>query len=148
MTPRELSPDTITAKLNLITNLLDVLDGIGDVGLDRIQDDPVLRLALERALTQLVELAASVNIHIAASKGSPKATATYRESFHAAALAGSIPEELAIRLAPSAGMRNLLVHGYADIDWQQVADSIPKFRADYREYVRQIGRWLINETTN
>ena len=40
------------------------------------------------------------------------------------------------------------MHGYADIDWQEVTDSIPKFRTDYREYVRQVGRWLSDETTN
>lgn len=59
MTPRELSTSTVTAKLAQISELLDILDTMGEIQLQQIRTDAVPRLALERALTQLVELAAA-----------------------------------------------------------------------------------------
>ena len=148
MTPRELSTGTVTAKLAQISELLDILDTMGEVQLQQLRTDAVLRLALERVLTQLVELAASTNAHVAAAKGTSRATGTYRESFALASGVGALPDDLATRLAPSAGLRNILVHSYADVDWQRVVDSIPNFRTDYRDYVRHVARWLQREAAN
>lgn len=142
MTPRELSVSTVTAKLQHIVDLLDALDQIAARPAEEISGDPVLRLAIERVLTQLVELAASINAHMGAALGQVKATSTYRKSFGALGALGVLPEDLAARLADSAGMRNILVHNYADIDWPRVVTSIPMFRLDYRDYVQHVSRWL------
>lgn len=43
MTPRQLDPDSITAKLQLMRGALDVLDSVGDVTAAQLRDDPILR---------------------------------------------------------------------------------------------------------
>ena len=55
-----------------------------------------------------------------------------------AAQAGALPQELAERLAPSAGLRNVLVHEYVDVDLDQVVTAVALARTDYRSYVRAI----------
>ena len=57
-----------------------------------------------------------------------------------------IDRSLADALIPSAGMRNVLVHNYLDIDYQQVATAIPLAIEQYSEYVRQVPRWLRERT--
>lgn len=61
--------------------------------------------------------------------------ATYRESFLLAARGGALPDELAERLAPSAGLRNVLVHAYVAVDLRQV---VGLSRTGYRAYVQPV----------
>ena len=48
----------------------------------------------------------------------------------------------AARLAPSAGLRNVLVHEYAQVDLALVARGVELARQDYRSCVREVARSL------
>ena len=141
MTPPAVDAALVHAKLHAMRELLDDLDAAGPVDAGRLSSDRMLRHAVERILTQLVELAAAVNGHLAVGRLGRGAT-TYRESFALAAEAGAVPHELAERLAPSAGLRNVLVHEYAQVDLALVARGVELAREDYRTYVREIARAL------
>lgn len=67
---------------------------------------------------------------------------TPRRSFDAAADAGAIDDDLVGRLAPSTGLRNVLVHAYVDLDLDRVAAAVPFAIDGYGEYVRQVAGWL------
>ena len=141
--------DVLVLRLGLMRELLADLDSVGEVDARRLRDDRLTRHAVERILTrhaveriltQLVDLAVSINSHVAASAG--KTPSSYRESFHAAAAAGLINVDLAQRLAPSAGLRNVLTHDYVDIDLGLVAGAVTASRRDYGEYVTAVARTL------
>ena len=68
--------------------------------------------------------------------------AEYRASFFAAAETGALPPDLAKRLAPSAGLRNILVYQYAEADLSIIATAVDRALVDYGEYVRTVARWL------
>jgi uncharacterized protein YutE (UPF0331/DUF86 family) len=55
---------------------------------------------------------------------------------------GILPAEFAERIAKSAGLRNILVHDYNDVDRRIVYGSIRSCLADYPRYVEAIGRFL------
>lgn len=142
MTERpRLNVESVQRRLIAIRERLDELDQLGAVTVDRLLGDWLVRAAVERVLTQLVELAAQVNAHITTTAGKVP-PGEYRESFGAAAEIGAISLELANRIAPSAGLRNILVHQYLDADLAIVADSVGEARADYAAYVREVARWL------
>jgi uncharacterized protein YutE (UPF0331/DUF86 family) len=67
----------------------------------------------------------------------------YADSFPLAAKAGLLDKDLAERLRPSAGLRNILVHEYTTIDYQRVVDAIPAAIEKYGRYVEQVARWLL-----
>ena len=52
--------------------------------------------------------------------------------------------DLARKLAPSAGLRNRLVHEYDDIDSSQVFKAISFALQQYPLYVKQINNYLIS----
>ncbi len=52
-----------------------------------------------------------------------------------------ISSELAEALLPSAGMRNVLVHNYLEVDYEKVATAIPVAIEQYGEYIRHAARW-------
>ena len=145
MTPSALQAATVQAKLRLMRELLDDLGRVGDATPEMLERERLLRRAVERVLTQLVDLAVSVNSHVVtASTG--RAPASYRSSFDDAAGLGMLPRELAETLKPSVGMRKLLVHEYAAVDLARVARAVPTALESYGEYVRQVARWLAHRT--
>lgn len=141
MTPRQLDPDTVLVKLELMRAALDVLDQIGDLTADQLRSDAIRRGAVERYLSQLVDLAGAVNAHVS-SAVLGEAPTDYTDSFHRAARAGTIGEDLAASLAPSAGLRNVIVHDYAVIDLGKVAAAVPLARRDFRHYIQAVARFL------
>jgi uncharacterized protein YutE (UPF0331/DUF86 family) len=144
VTPRALDRDALHAKLRMLRDLLDDLEQLGELTQSELAEDRVRRYAVERIVTQLVELAASVNSHIAASTLGRGPT-DYRESFTLAARAGAISADLAQSLRPSVGLRNVLTHEYATIDLGIVSRSIPVALTNYRRYVREVARFLADK---
>jgi len=135
VTPRSLDEPVLQAKLGLIRLLVDDLDAVA-VTPERLKDDRMVRYAVERILTHLVDLAVSVNGHVAALRIG-RGPADYRESFAFAARAGAITADLAGHLSPSVGLRNVLMHEYVEVDLAVVAASADQASAGYREYVRR-----------
>ena len=56
---------------------------------------------------------------------------------------GVLPRELALALAPSAGLRNRLVHEYESLDDAKVLASIGALLAQYPSYVQAVESYLI-----
>lgn len=137
MTPPVLDGAMLQAKLRAMRELLDDLDALPSIDLAALRADRMLRHGVERILTQLVELAVAVNGHLAVARLG-RGAATYRESFALAARAGALPADLAERLAPSVGLRNVLVHEYAAVDLRLVVAAVDQARTDYRAYVAAI----------
>ena len=141
MTPRRLDPGAVAGKLRAMRRLLDELDRLGPVDLQRFAREYGTQLIVERVVSQLVDLAAAVNAHVVAVE-TGAAPADVRRSFAAASAVGLIPEDLATRLAPSAGLRNVLVHAYLDLDVERLVAAVPLATEQYAEYVRQVARWV------
>lgn len=144
MTPPDLDEDALLVKLHLLRELLDDLASLGDVSSDRLSNDRISRHAVERVLMQLVDLAVSINSHVAAIHLG-RGPSSYRESFELAAKAGAISADLARELAPSVGLRNILTHEYAAIDVRIVASSVPRALEGYRQFTVEVARFLRSE---
>ena len=69
MTPRQLDPDLVQQRLALMRRALDGLKRHRPVTSEQLQQDPDYAAAVERYVTQLVDLAVSVNAHLAAVQG-------------------------------------------------------------------------------
>lgn len=141
MTPRGLDGAVVQLRLRLVRDFVDDLLVAGEVTEQRLLQDRLLRHAVERVLTQLVDLATGINCHVVAAR-TGHAPQTYRDSFGEAAGVGMISDELAAALGPAVGMRNLLVHEYADIDLGLVAAAVPSAIEDMGAYVREVAGWL------
>ena len=141
MSPRDFDSDVVQARLALIRGLLDDLQAVGEVTVDLLLKDRMLRHGVERVLGQLVELAVSINGHVGATLLG-RAPADYRTSFALAQEVGALEPELVIRLQASVGLRNVLAHEYVDIDLEIVAEAVTVAGQDYGQYVQQMARWI------
>lgn len=134
MNPRPVDPDVVQAKLRLLHTLLGDLALYRNCGAEDLEGDRTARYVVERILTSLVDVAVGLNVHLVVGSGGAAPT-DQRSSFVRLGDLGFIDEELAGRLAPSAGLRNVLVHEYADIDHAKVAAAIAPALDDFAAYV-------------
>lgn len=143
MTPTQPDRDVIRNRLTVIEGSLDVLATLGDVTADRLRTDPVVAAAVERLLSRVVDQAVEINSHIAAARLG-RAPSEYRESFRLLQSAGVLPADLTDELMRSVAMRNVIVHGYIDLDVDLVAAAVPLARDQYRQYVTAIAAFLLS----
>ncbi|MDL5157649.1 type VII toxin-antitoxin system HepT family RNase toxin [Actinomycetospora termitidis] len=142
MTPRSLDWRSVEPKLRRIEELLAVLEGFLPLDGGVLRTDLRTALAVERALSLVVELAVSVNGHVVVAL-TGRAPETYAASFERAEELGVFGPELSRALVPSAKMRNILVHMYLEVDHDIVAAAVPLAVEQYRDYVRQVARWFV-----
>lgn len=91
---------------------------------------------LERLLELIVQVAVDMLSHVMAERGaSPE---SYRASFELAGEQGLLPTDLASRLARAAGLRNILVHLYEDIDYAIIATSVNPAIDDFGAFIRHL----------
>ena len=141
MTPVEPNPDVVIRRLRMMRDALDTLDGFRGVDVAQLNDDPVARAAVERLLQVIVDLAFDINAHLVA-KTLGRSPETGRASFHDLVEAGVLDEALAATLAPSAGLRNVLVHHYVDLRMDLIADAVRTVGDGFPAYITAVARYL------
>lgn len=139
-------PEFVERKLQLIAEELGRLAELADISYEDLVGDPIRLAAVERMLERIVLRAVDANEHIISSLATGaegKATRlTYRETFLKLADYDVCSPEFAERIAASAGLRNVLVHEYNDIDHRIVHGSIRRTLEDYTEYVSALMRFV------
>jgi uncharacterized protein YutE (UPF0331/DUF86 family) len=139
-------PEFVERKLQLIAEELGKLTRFKDDTYDELVGDEVRLAAVERILERIVLRAVDVNEHLIgalASGDEGKSTRlTYRETFLKLADYGVLAPDFADRIAASAGLRNILVHEYNDVDHRIVHASIRTALEDYATYVEVIDVFL------
>ena len=142
MTPRRAEPDIVARRLRLMEESLRDLRLLADRTAADLATAPLERAAAERLVQVIVDLAVDINSHLVVAAGAP-APETGRESFHAAAAAGVLTADLAQLLAPSAGLRNLLVHRYGDVRLDLLAAGVTDTLNAYPRYIQQVSVYLL-----
>lgn len=116
--------------------------------IDEIAKNPIDYAAVERFLERLIGRAIDINRHIIAELGdSANSVVRQRDTFLRLADLGVYPEEFANSIAPSAGLRNALVHEYNNIDPAMLQKSIGTAIKEYNEYAKYILAFLENRRT-
>jgi uncharacterized protein YutE (UPF0331/DUF86 family) len=137
----DIDSEVVLVRLRLIAKYRNTLEEFNSVSFDEYLGDFRQQLIVERLLQLMVEAATDINTYLLVQlhQVSP---ATYFDSFIEAGRQGIITPKLAAKLAQSAGMRNILVHQYKDIDNRIVFDAIPKALEQYPLYVQQITAYI------
>lgn len=141
MTPPRLDAAVVARRLRMLSDALGELGQLRGVTTERLSEEPLTRAAAERLLQVAVDLAVDVNSHLVAAL-TGAAPSTGRSSFVEAAGIGVVPVQLGERLAPAAGLRNILVHRYTDIRVDLVAAAVQEVLDTFPEYLREVARFL------
>ena len=127
----------IRRKLSVIVENLKALEPIGKMTLKEYIQELYKRKATERLLQELIEAPIDINTYIIVQTGN-KVPDDYYESFIKLGELHIISSDLAEKLAPSAGLRNRLVHEYDTIEHSIVLESVKRTQELYPEYIKHI----------
>jgi len=139
MSPVEV--EILKRKLALIVENLNALELIAQMTKEEYASDLYKRKATERLLQELIEAAIDINIHLLVQTGHSTPDDSY-ESFIRAGELKIISAGLARQLAPSAGLRNRLVHEYDLIEHGLVLEAVKMAEELYSKYVKEIDDYI------
>ena len=140
MTPGR--PDHRVARRHLLAlqRAADALRRHADVSPQALRADTDRRWAIERGLHLAAQNALDVAAHIGSALGLDPAS--YAASIDALVEANVLPADFGARFREIAGFRNVLVHGYLDIDLDLIANLLRERIDDFDAFARHIERWL------
>jgi uncharacterized protein YutE (UPF0331/DUF86 family) len=140
-----LDEEIIKRKIVVIIENLKSLEMIKDMPKEEYIADLYKRKATERLLQELIEAAIDINIHIIAATGR-SAPDDYYESFIRIGELNIISVDLAERLAPSAGLRNRLVHEYDRLEHSMVLTAVRTAEELYPKYIKEVSDYISSKT--
>lgn len=105
--------------------------------------EPYLRDIVERNLEVAAQCCIDISHRIIVIEGADKPR-DYREAILRMGELGVLPPDFADQLAPIAGFRNILVHEYLAVDWDEVYDNLVHLDALFR-FAALIRAWLAGQ---
>ena len=109
-------------------------------GRDAFLSDEVVQDRAERHAQLLAQACADIALHILAGTGAA-APETYADALSALGTAGVITSHLGEHLAQAVRLRNILVHGYLDIDHGRLFDELDWIEST-ETFAAAIDLWL------
>lgn len=142
MTPVE--KEVVRRKLAIIVENLKTLEPIKNMTLEQYASDVYKRKATERLLQELIEAAIDINTHIIVQAHNTIVD-DYYESFIKMGDLKVIPVELAKELAPSAGLRDVLVHEYDALNNSIVLEAVKVAGNIYPQYINSVENFISSQ---
>lgn len=142
MSPFEV--EIVKRKLAIIVENLKALDPIRGMSQEEYLQDIYKRKATERLLQELIEAAIDINVHLIVASGHIVPD-DYYESFIKAGEMKIISMDLAQKLAPSAGLRNRLVHEYDRLEHSTVFKAVNMAEELFSQYGKEINKFLLSK---
>jgi uncharacterized protein YutE (UPF0331/DUF86 family) len=112
-------PEAIRRRLRQIDQRVGWLREIQAQGREAFRGSVALQAQAERHLQLAIQAAIDIALHLLAEE-SGEAPEDYGAAFERLGRRGTVDADLAGRLRLAAGLRNVLVHGYLDVDPDRV----------------------------
>lgn len=107
---------------------------------DILADNLKIR-TVERLFQLIVDTSIDINTHLI-SESDLQVPDDYQSTFVTLSQNKILPMELALRIAPSVGLRNLVVHKYGRVDVKRMIEDIKTEIGDYLEYMKAVDHFI------
>lgn len=131
----------IKSKINDILGYLDELHPILQEEARIIIDNNLKLRTVERLFQLIVDTAVDINTHIIIESGF-HVPDDYQSTFVVLAENGIVSKEFALKIAPSVGLRNLVVHKYGKVDIKKMVDDIKAEIGQYEDYLHYVDTFI------
>jgi len=140
MSPGELDASVVRRPLLALDVALQTLRKHQDRPVDALRTDREELWVVERGLQLCIQNVLDAATHIAASAG--RDVPDYATAIDQLAELGVVPVEFAARFRAVAGFRNVVVHGYLDVDLEVVHRLLNERLEDFAEFAQRVSRYL------
>lgn len=140
MTPGRADSEVVRRHLLAMQAAVHNLERHRDITITELQMDRDRVWAIERGLQLAAQNALDIATHLAAAAGFD--SVDYATAIDRLATAGVLSPEFAARFRGIAGFRNVLVHGYLEVDLALLHHLLHERLADFAEFARAVERYL------
>ncbi len=140
-----LRPEAVRQRLLKLEEAISRLEEIGRTDRAMLRTSFRDAWAAERGLQVAAEIVLDVGNHVLSAHFGESAR-DYEDVIAQLAARGVIDEPLRARLKGLGGFRNILVHGYLELDADRVADYLVKGPADFAAFLGAMRAWLATVT--
>jgi len=138
-----LDKNFITRKIKLIQEEIAKVEELSNYTFEEIKNDFIKRYCVERALEKIIMRAIDINQHIIVENAVGYETIrSYEDTFYILTKLNVYPEVFSKQIAPSAGLRNRLVHEYNDTKDEIIYNSVADAITQYTEYCNYILKYI------
>ena len=144
--PTSIDLTVIKRRMDFIRSELDFLnDYVLSKGIEEVKSSPILKRLLEGCYQLVVEAIIDVCRHIASAKGWGPAYSS-RDFIHECSKHNVIPQRLAKELADCIRLRNIIIHRYLDIDYEQLYKEAERLTRLAKSFEKHLVEFLRRET--
>ncbi len=136
-----LRPRALEARLRRLNEVTRRLRRYRDRGPDRPAKDEEMQWLVERGLQLGCEILLDTANHILAGAFG-RSTETYEQMLDSLATEGVVSAELRSDLRGLGGFRNVLVHGYLEIDPARVTAALQTAPEQFERFASEVHIWL------
>lgn len=136
MTLGQADPEVVRRHLAALREALANLRRHAGCTAQELRANADLRWAVERGLQLCIQNTLDIATHLAAGSGLD--APDYATAIDRLAELAVLPAEFAVRLRPIAGFRNVLVHGYLQVDLRIVEEVLKTKLDELDEFARRI----------
>ncbi|MBI3626490.1 DUF86 domain-containing protein [Candidatus Uhrbacteria bacterium] len=134
-----LNKDFINRKIKMIQEDLIDLEKLAAKTQSQVIKNSLAYGAAERYLEKIITRAIDINQHLLAEMGNGKEKVrTYQDTFLKLSDLNVYPAKFGAAIAPSAGLRNILVHEYDEVDPKKIYNSLGEAVEQYARYCEHI----------
>ncbi|UNC90875.1 type VII toxin-antitoxin system HepT family RNase toxin [Candidatus Contubernalis alkaliaceticus] len=133
--------EVVQEKLAALQQYYQELKELGSITFKEYCSNNLYKRTAERLIQLIVEAATDIN-NVLLKTLDKGMSPDYFSSFIKLAEAGVITIDFALEIAPSTGLRNIIVHEYQRIDDSLVYDSIQETLKYYLLYMKQINDYI------
>ena len=129
----------IERRLDKLNVCLKKLEPFKSKKKEELLGDPYLKDIIERNLQVAAQAVLDISNRIISIEGFEKPR-DYYEAIMRLGEDGILPLDFAQTLAPLAGFRNILVHDYLEIDWDEVYSNLKQLQ-DLYKFMEHVKAW-------
>lgn len=145
MTPGHIDRQVVDRHLVALRQAVTALRRHAGVSPQQLRADSDLRWTIERGLQLCAQNALDTASHVASAAGFDPAT--YSSSIDCLVEANVLPAQFGERFRRVAGFRNVLVHGYLDVDLDLIAKLLCESLDDFEEFAGHVERGSGDDVT-
>jgi len=132
--------DRVESRLRHLDQSVAALRSVQPVSQERFDDEPLLRPATERLLYLCIQDVLDIGALLLRSRA-VRSAESYRDVVVLLGDTGALDRAFAARIEPMAGFRNLLEHGYVELDPARLVEFATR-TDDFVEFARQVAAFL------
>ena len=140
MSPGRVDRGVVDRHLIALRQALAALRRHAGISPASLRADSDRRWTVERGLHLCAQNALDIASHIASAAGLDPTT--YGSSIDCLVETNVLPARFGERFRGIAGFRNVLVHGYLDVDLDLIAKLLSESLDDFEEFAGHVERWL------